>query len=160
MMDNTCFFIGHREAPDRLLSVLEQEVERHITEYGVTAFTVGQYGGFDALATQAVKKARERHPSVSLALLLPYHPYERSIEMPKGFDCTYYPLGMENIPKRLAIVRANRCMVDTSDYLIAYAWYPGNARKLLEYAQRRENCGLLHVSVLDVPHSRIKGENV
>ena len=33
---STCFFIGHREAPDTLLDKLSAEVERHITEYGVT----------------------------------------------------------------------------------------------------------------------------
>ena len=28
----TCFFIGHREAPDTLLDELSAVVERHITE--------------------------------------------------------------------------------------------------------------------------------
>ena len=43
---STCFFIGHREAPDTLLDKLSAEVERHITEYGVTDFVVGRYGLF------------------------------------------------------------------------------------------------------------------
>lgn len=33
---STCFFIGHREAPDSLRPQLSAEIERHITEYGVT----------------------------------------------------------------------------------------------------------------------------
>ncbi len=58
---------------------------------------------------------------------------------PPGFDGTFYPPGMETVPKRAAIVRANRYMVDHSDYLIAYAWHPAsNARELVEYAQRRK----------------------
>ncbi len=149
----SCFFLGHRDAPDDLLPALEQEVERHITEYGVTEFTAGHYGRFDSLAARAVKKARERHSGVSLALLLPYNPAERPIETPEGFDCTFYPPGMEDVPRRLAILRADRYMIDTSDYLIAYAWNPGNARELLAYAQRREKRGLLHVSVLENPHN-------
>ena len=52
---STCFFIGHREAPDTLLDKLSSEVERHITEYGVTDFVVGRYGRFDALAAKCVK---------------------------------------------------------------------------------------------------------
>ena len=32
----TCFFIGHRETDERILPTLIQEVEQHITEYGVT----------------------------------------------------------------------------------------------------------------------------
>jgi len=57
-MTNSCFFIGHRDAPDSLIPELEALVERHITEYGVTVFTVGQYGRFDALAAGAVKRAK------------------------------------------------------------------------------------------------------
>ena len=30
MQTSTCFFIGHREAPDTLLPLLEEAVERHI----------------------------------------------------------------------------------------------------------------------------------
>ena len=53
-MEKTCFFIGHRDAPDSLASELDALVERHITEYGVGEFVVGRYGGFDALAASAV----------------------------------------------------------------------------------------------------------
>lgn len=49
MQKKTCFFIGHREAPDSILPTLIDEVERHITEYGVNSFVVGHYGQFDAL---------------------------------------------------------------------------------------------------------------
>ena len=73
----TCFFIGHREAPDGLLPELFVEVERHITKYGVTDFVVGGYGRFDALAASCVEAAKKRHPEVTLTLLLPYHPYDR-----------------------------------------------------------------------------------
>ena len=36
----TCFFIGHRETGERILPALAQEIERHVTEYGVTEFVV------------------------------------------------------------------------------------------------------------------------
>lgn len=54
----TCFFIEHRETPDNLLPLLEAEVERHITEYGVTDFVVGRYGRFDSMAARSVKVAK------------------------------------------------------------------------------------------------------
>ena len=145
----TCFFIGHREAPDSLLPELSAEIERHITEYGVTDFVVGRYGRFDTLAAQCVKAAKKRHPEVTLTLLLPYHPYDRPTPTPSGFDATFYPPGMETVPKRLAIVQANRYMVDHSQFLIAYAWHPAsNARNLVEYAMKRANRGLMKVTVL------------
>lgn len=145
----TCFFIGHREAPDSLLPGLSAEVERHITEYGVSEFVVGRYGRFDALAAKCVKDAKKRHPEVTLTLLLPYHPYDRPVPTPPGFDGTLYPPGMETVPKRAAILRANRYMVEHSGYLIAYARHPAsNARELAEYAQRRERRGGIRVTLL------------
>ena len=146
---STCFFIGHRETDERILPALIQEVERHITEYGVTEFVVGHYGGFDRLAAHAVKKAKQRYPEVTLTLLLPYHPVERPIPTPEGFDRTLYPEGMETVPKRLAIVRANRWMLCHSDYLIASVWHTAsNSRELLEYAKGREKQGLLRITNL------------
>lgn len=143
---STCFFIGHRETSERVLPALIQEVERHITEYGVTEFVVGHYGGFDRLAAHAVREVKKHRPEITLTLLLPYHPYDRPIPTPEGFDGTFYPPGMEMVPKRLAIVRANRYMVEHSDYLIAYVSHPSaGSREVLEEARRREARGLMSV---------------
>lgn len=143
----SCFFIGHREASTEIFPALMAAVEQHIEEYGVTEFFVGNYGGFDHLAARTVIAAKERYSEISLSLLIPYHPAERPIEPPPGFDNTFYP--PEIVPRRLAIVRANRYMVDHVDYLIAYAWHPAsNARDLLEYAQKRELRNLISVTVL------------
>lgn len=140
-MGKSCFFIGHRDAPEAIYPKLLAEVERYIAELGVTEFIVGHYGGFDRLAAKAVIAAKQRHPNISLLLLLPYHPTKQSIEIPVSFDNTYYPPGMEKVPRRLAIVRTNRYVVDHVDYLIAYAWHPAsNARELVKYADiRRRN---------------------
>ena len=148
-MSGSCFFIGHREADGRIWSSLVDAVNRHITEYGVTDFTVGRYGGFDALASKAVLSAKEEYPEVRLTLLLPYHPFDRPFKLPEGFDGSFYPPGMETVPHRAAIVRANRYMVDHCDHLIAYAWHPAsNARDLLDYARAREKRGLIHVTTI------------
>ncbi len=130
----TCFFIGHRDAPEHIQEQLIQEVERSITEYSITNFVVGGYGSFDAMAAGAVKQARKQHPEITLQLLLPYHPAFRSVSVPEGFDGTLYPVE-KTVPPPFAIVEANRVMVGICDYLIAYAVRPGNAQNLLEYAQ-------------------------
>ena len=145
----SCFFIGHREASSEVLPVLAEAVEQHIVEYGVTEFIVGNYGGFDHMAAKAVIAAKEHHPGITLSMLIPYHPAERPMKSPHGFDNTFYPPGMEKVPRKLAIVRANRYMVDHVDYLIAYAWHPAsNARDLVEYAIKRELRNLISVTVL------------
>lgn len=144
-MMKSCFFIGHRDTPEEIRPLLLQTIEKHISEYGVTEF-VGGYGAFDRLAAWAVISLKQQYPQITLSLLIPYHPAERPIETPPGFDDTYYPPGMEKVPRKLAIVRANRYMVDHVDYLIAYAWHP--AGNLVEYARKREAGGLLTVTVL------------
>ena len=118
-------------------------------EYGVTEIIVGYYGGFDRLAVSAVKEAKRFYPEVKLTLLLPYHPAERPIPTLDGFDSTFYPPGMESVPRKIAIVRANRYVVDHVDYLIAYVWYPAsNARALVEYAQERQQKNGIQITVL------------
>ena len=82
-------------------------------------------------------------------MLLPYHPYDRPTPVPPDFDSTFYPPGMETVPKRAAIVRANRYMVDHSDFLIAYVWHPAsNARDLVEYARRHEKYKAIKITII------------
>ena len=142
----SCFFIGHREANEGLLPRLESEIHRLITKENVRYFYVGGYGGFDQIAATAVKRAKKQHMDITLMLVLPYHPAERPIEKPPGYDGTYYPEGLEKTPRPFAIVKANQIMVDTCDWLVCYVRHgASNSRNLLEYAQRREKKGLIQI---------------
>lgn len=146
---NVCFFIGHREAPDSLMEELAAAIERHITEYDVREFVVGSRGRFDAMAAQCVREAKKRHPEVMLTLLLAYYPSGRSQPVPQDYDASFYPPGMETVPKRAAIVRANRYMVAHSQFLIAYAQHTAsNAAALTAYAEKRAAAGLIRVTRL------------
>lgn len=148
-MKKTCFFIGHREAGAEIKPALTAAVENAIVQDGVEEFIVGYYGGFDSMAAAAVIEAKKAHPHIQLYLLLSYHPAERKIDLPDGFEGSIYPEGMEKVPRRAAIVRANRYAVDHSDYLIAYVWHPAsNSRDLVEYAQSRERNGKISVTLL------------
>lgn len=134
-----CFLIGHHDAPESIYPALQKEIERHITELGVTEFIVGHYGNFDRMAARALVTAKQIHPEISLWLLLPYHPAEEKVDVPEGFDGSLYPEGLEKAPRRVAIVRANRYVIDHVHFLIAYIRYPGsNTQKLFEYAKRKK----------------------
>lgn len=85
----SCFFIGHRHADNRIYERLLAAVETHISEYGATDFLVGHYGDFDRMAARAVAEARRIHPGISLAMLLPYYPENRTISVPPIFDGTF-----------------------------------------------------------------------
>lgn len=143
-----CFFIGDRDTPESLLPALRQVVEQHITQYEVTEFVVGRYGNFDRLAAHTVAESKQTHPHLTLTLLLPYHPAQHTRPVPPHFDGTVYPFDGERIPYRLAIVCANRRMVEQCDYLIAHIGNStGNSRNLVDYARKQEQRGL-HITLL------------
>ena len=143
---STCFFIGHHDAPERLRSLLDAAVEQHISEYGVTEFIAGHYGRFDYMAAGAVKTAKKHHPEVMLTLLLPYYPYPYDTS---DYDRTFYPEGLETVPKTYAIVRANEYMIKNVDFLICYdTGRIGKTRDFVAFARRREKKCLIHVTNL------------
>ena len=136
-----CFLFGLRDAPDAILPELIRVIASHVTEQQVGEFIVGAYGGFDHLAARAVAEVRKQYPHIRLVLLQPYHPAVRLVLLPEGFDEGWYPNGMERVPPRLAIVRANRCAIDSAACIIAYVWQAAsNARNELEYAMKRQEC--------------------
>lgn len=143
---STCFFIGHRNAPERVRPLLDIAVERHINEYAVTDFVAGHYGRFDYMAAGAVKEAKRNHPEVTLTLLLPYYPYPHDIS---DYDKTYFPEGLETVPKPCVIIRANEHMIKNADFLICYdAGLIGKTRDFVALARRREKKGLIHITNL------------
>lgn len=145
----SCFFIGHRELDSDIGQALGATILYHIDHCEVREFVVGMYGEFDRMVAKELCKVKRDHAEISLLLLSPYHPSERTVDLPKGFDSVFYPPGMERVPKRYAIARANRYMVENSDYLIAYAKYAAsNAREVYEYALRREKKNLMKVTNL------------
>lgn len=142
----TCFFIGHRDAPDELRPLLAEAVEHHITLYGVIEFVVGHYGHFDAMAASAVRAAKQQHPEISLVLLIPYYPYPNDTD---DYDATFYPPGMERIPKPFAIVSANKYMILRADYLICYDRSQiGKTHDFVMLTRKREQKGLMHITNL------------
>ncbi|MGM9604299.1 MAG: hypothetical protein ACI3XG_04475 [Faecousia sp.] len=143
----SCFLFGHRDAPFEIQPHIEEAIERFYRQYGIRQFFVGSYGAFDSMAASAVKAAKKRHSDMELYLLLPYHPAQRPIAVPEGFDNTFYP-PLEGVPRRYAIVKANQYMVESSDSVICFVSHFGNARNLLECAKKRARKGLLVVENL------------
>lgn len=139
---------GYEIATLRYPALLET-IEHHITEYGVAEFVVGQYGNFDRLVIRALSQAKRAHPDITLMLMTPYYPVNRKVDLPEAFDALFYPPDLEAVPKRLAIIRANRYMVERSDFLIAYVRHPAsNAKELLEYAGTGKRKGKIHITNL------------
>lgn len=144
-----CFFIGHRDAPESIYDRLLAAIERYIVEYGVTDFVVGKYGSFDHLAARAVIKAKQRYPGVTLTLLMPYY-RANADPLPDGFDGSLFPDGLETVPKRAAILRANQYIIHHCDNMIVYdTGRIGNTRKLVSSARRIDG---LHIENIALVH--------
>lgn len=145
-----CTFCGHSTAPESIRPRLAAEIRRHITELGVTEFWVGSYGAFDRMARGEVEKAKAQFPAIRLCLLVPYLPEKRLDS--QGVDQVLYPEELETVPKRLAIPRLNRYMVEQAQYLIAYvAHVSGGAYKTLDAARTREKMNKLQIVNLGEP---------
>lgn len=137
MNNKVCFLFGHATTQNVIISKIELTAEYHYREYGIRTFIVGNRGDFDSCAATAIKRLKRQHDDISLVLLLAYHPGERPVDLTKGFDSSYYP-SLENVPRRYAIVRVKRYMVNEADSIICYAKHIGNSRNLLEYARLRQ----------------------
>lgn len=141
-----CFFIGHRETNELILPYIKKAAGELIRQETVRDFYVGGYGGFDRIAGEANFQLKNEFPFIRLYRVLPYHPIDRPIELPDYFNGIYYPDGLEYVPRRYAISRANRSMINQVEFLIAYVWHPAsNAGKLLDYAKNREKKGLIRI---------------
>ena len=133
-MQKSCFLFGHADTPQTVLPIIEQAIENEVAN-STSVFYVGYHGNFDRMAASALRSVKRRHAEISLMLVLAYHPAEQIIEVPNGFDGTYYP-PLEGIQRRYAIARANQHMVKKADSLICYVWHHGNTRNLLDLATR------------------------
>jgi hypothetical protein len=146
----SCFFIGHADVPPEIYPHLLKAIEALVADNRVSTFYVGRYGAFDRLAIRALQQIKRTAPAIRAYLLIPYHPAQRPVSLPDGFDGSIYPFEKMPLP-RVAIVRANKSMIDRCDYLIAYAHHPGKARDFLEYAARRQKRGKIRVQNIALP---------
>ena len=139
-------FCGHSKLynSDIIKERLIREL-RSILVQGTHKFYLGGYGDFDLLAANVLHELKPEYPEVESILILPYP--DRPVDADL-YDSAIYP-PLENVPKRYAISRRNKWMVEQADMVIAcvdHDW--GGASKTLEYAVKKGlriiNLGGLH----------------
>jgi len=139
-------FCGHSKLIEQNTICTHLTRELHILlDQGNHKFYLGGYGDFDLLAAKVLHELKSEYPELESILILPYldRPVDASL-----YDSTIYP-PLENVPKRYAISRRNKWMVEQADMVIAcvdHDW--GGASKTLEYAVKKGlriiNLGGLH----------------
>ena len=134
---SACTFFGHRDCPNeiraRLYDVLIDLIEHH----SVDTFYVGSQGGFDAMVYKALKELKQMYPHIQYTVVLAYLPTETSVSQYDPSE-TLFPEGMEKAPKRFAIDRRNRWMLQQSEYVVTYVTHSwGGAAKYAELAEKQ-----------------------
>lgn len=134
-------FFGHRDTPESVQPMLRETLEKLIEQQGADRFYVGNQGSFDAMVLRTLKVLKKQYAHIQYAVVLAYLPTQPNTEM----EDTVYPEGLETVPRRYAIDRRNRWMIDRSDAVICYVSYSfGGAAKYRELAHQR-HCAVLNL---------------
>ena len=137
----TVTFCGHSEVcnSEDVKAWLYEKVEGLI-ELGADMFLLGGYGTFDRMASAVVWNLKKKYPQVQSVLVKAYIDKEMD---ESECDWTVYP-GLENVPKRLAILHRNRYMIDKADFVVAYVTHSwGGAAQTLAYANQKKKSVIL-----------------
>lgn len=134
-----CCFFGHRDTPDSIRAKLEETIRQLIAENPDIEFMVGNQGHFDGMVFSALRKCREDYPSLNYHVVLAYMPGQKEEYQPYEDGETFYPEGLESVPRRFAIARRNDWMLKESDTVVAYIRFlGGGAGQFVQKAERQK----------------------
>lgn len=146
----TCTFFGHRDFPREMMPNLRAQIVHLIENRGVSQFYVGNQGYFDYAVLQILRSCRQIYPQISYSVVLAYMPQQ---ELPGIEDTeTLLPEQVELAPRRYAICRRNRWMLEHADCVVTYIRhaYGGAARyAALAHGRERRFCRF------DIPTAQI-----
>lgn len=135
--DMVCVFFGHRDCPESIKPALTQAITEVFRQNPDCEFLVGSQGGFDRLALSALKQLDFEGRKPDYSIVLAYLPTEKNPATVDNCEPTIYPEGLESVPRRFAIARRNRWMVQQADIVITYVKYSyGGAYRFAEQARK------------------------
>ena len=134
----TCTFFGHRDFPREMTPTLRAQIVYLIENRDVSQFYVGNQGYFDYAVLQILRSCRQIYPQIRYSVILAYMPQQ---ELP-GIEAaeTLLPEQVELAPRRYAICRRNRWMLEHADCVVTYIRhaYGGAARSAALAARQRK----------------------
>ena len=134
----TCAFFGHKESPDSIKPLLEEEIRKLIENEGYEEFLVGNQGRFDAMVYSTLKRLQSEYPAIRFYVVLAYMPGRNTEYTTIDYTDTIFPEGLETVPRRFAISRRNKWIVDNSNAVICYVSHTwGGAYQAVILAEKR-----------------------
>ena len=132
----SCTFFGHRDCKESIKPLLLDAIEKMITSCGVSTFYVGNHGNFDIFVLQVLRKLKEKYPQILFWVVLSDMPCGDLANVNVSKE-TILPSGIENVPKRFAILYRNNWMIKNSNYVITYITHSyGGAAQFAQKAKR------------------------
>ena len=138
-------FAGHSiiNSSKMLKEAVKEQIRNNISDTEKVIFYLGGYGDFDEICAYACKELRQEYTNMETVYVTPYlslSAQEKIKEMQKCglYDITIYP-PIENVPKKFAILRRNKWMIENSDLVITYVKHTyGGAYKSLKIAKQKK----------------------
>jgi hypothetical protein len=133
----TCTFFGHRDCPSDVYGKLYDTIVYLIENQGVNTFWVGEEGGFDRMVQRVLLEVQGQYPNIACFAVKAYYNPQKTDE--RSLLQSIYPECLEAVPKRFAIDRRNRYMIEMSEVVITYVRTSiGGAAKFVEIAVRKK----------------------
>ena len=154
---NTVCFTGHRSIEKPLAILIPRALNTIISgliAMGATSFRLGGAVGFDTIAALSVIEAKEKHPHITLDLILPCRDQADAWDEHSKKVYDYILSRADTITyvcdkyKRGCMHARNRKLVDGSDILIAYLKKAnGGSAYTYRYAEEK---GIEIINVYDI----------
>lgn len=115
----TCTFFGHRDAPKEIERILKNIIIDLIERHDVDVFYVGDNGSFDRMVRKVLKLMKLDYPHIDYYVVLAYFPIKKEYDYNDYLD-TILPDDLENVPRKYAIHKRNKWMLNDADYVVTY----------------------------------------
>ena len=138
MSSKICTFFGHSHTPESIRPILRETLTDLIENQDVDTFYVGNQGNFDYMVKNELKRLAEIYPNIKYFVVLAYMPGKRDELDITDYSDTIYPTGLESVPRKFAIDKRNRIMIDWADIVVTYVYHiSGGAAKFKEIAEKK-----------------------
>lgn len=129
-----CTFFGHRNTPERIRPLLREVLTELIEKRGVDKFYVGNQGSFDYYVRKELNDLSKYYPHIEYYVVLAYIHGKKDED--EDYYQTIYPGNLG--PRRFAIDKRNRWMIERSDIVVTYVQFVyGGAAKFKELAEKK-----------------------
>ncbi len=134
-MGKVCVFFGNKDAPESVKPLLHNTLVNLIENEGVDKFLTGKQGNFDSYVIWELKSLSEIYPEIKYTVMLAYMPFN---DDKSDYSNTEYPAELAAVPKRFAIDKRNRLMINRADIAVTYVSHIGGASKYKEICEKKK----------------------